>query len=198
MAIAVVSLKTPEIECYAKYTTEINKRYCQKHGVDYFCYDKSLDKTKTPHWSKLLALKNHVMDYDWLLWVDADAAFANHDTAIDSAITDNSAMILMSKGRLYGWNSGVFFLHGGQESDAWLDFVYGLHGVISGPFYEQDAIVHSFSLPQYKDRVVEVPKNDINTWTKEYREDTFIVHAHGIDDKTRIRFFGNLCKRILG
>jgi len=198
MTIAVVSLKTPEIECYAMYTTEINRRYCQKHGVDYFCYDESLDKTKTPHWSKLLALKNHVMDYDWLLWVDADAAFANHSLGIQAAITDDDAMILMSKGRLYGWNSGVFLLHGGQESMDWLELVYGLHSVTNGRFYEQDAIVYSFGLTQYKDRVIEVPKNNINTGIKEYREDTFIVHAHGIDDKTRTRFFGNLCKRILG
>mgnify|MGYP000858741074 CR=1 FL=1 len=192
MAIAVVSLKTPEIDSYAVYTTETNRLYCQKHNLQYFCYGHTLDNTKTPHWSKLLALKNHIMDYDWLMWIDADAAFANHTTTIESIIENHSAMILMSKGRLYGWNSGVFLLRGGQESESWLDFVFGLHGTISGPFYEQDAVVHSFGLPLYKDKVIEVPKRLINVSIKDYTAGDFIVHAHGTDNKKRESFFKSL------
>lgn len=192
MAIAVVSLKTPEIDRYAKYTTEINRLYCQKHNLHYFCYDHTLDITKTPHWSKLLALKNHIMDYDWLMWIDADAAFANHTTTIESIVANHSAMILMSKGRCDGWNSGVFLLRGGQESAEWLDCVYGLHGIISGKFYEQDAIVHSFGLQQYKDRVIELPRKLINVHIDEYVHGDFIAHAPGTDNKKRESFFKSL------
>ena len=66
------------------------------------------------------------MDFDWLLWIDADAAIVNHEKTIEPLVEGVDKMILIGKD-INGWNSGVFYFEGGQESKDWLEFVFSRH-----------------------------------------------------------------------
>jgi hypothetical protein len=102
-------------------------------------------------------------------------------------------MILIGKD-INGWNAGVFILKGGQESKDWLEFVFRQTQFIKSKYKEQDAMSWSFTLPQYKDRVLEINRKLINAyWTRNhvdyYTDGDFILHTPGTPDTDRIAIF---------
>jgi hypothetical protein len=89
MKIAVVQLWTSDISEYAVKNSQSTIDYCSKHGYDYHCYNKSLDETRPPAWSKILAIKEQLNNYDWVLWLDSDARIMNFDKKIEDLIDNN-------------------------------------------------------------------------------------------------------------
>ena len=193
MKTAIVSMCTRNILPYAQYTITLNRAYSEKHDIPLFYYMDVLETTRHPVWSKLLALRNHVMDFDWLLWIDADAAIVNHEKTIEPLVDGVDKMILIGKD-INGWNAGVFILKGGQESKDWLEFVFRQTQFIKSKYKEQDAMSWSFTLPQYQDRVMEINRKLINAyWTQKhvdyYTDGDFILHTPGTSDTDRIAIF---------
>jgi len=57
--------------------------YCDFHGYDLLVVDHSLDASRPLVWSKLVAMIRYLPDYDWLLYLDGDALFANYSVTIE-------------------------------------------------------------------------------------------------------------------
>lgn len=73
---------------------DLNKQaYCKKHNYDLFLYHKSLDPSRHPAWSKILAVEKHIGDYKWLLWIDSDALIMNSNIKIESLIDQNTILL---------------------------------------------------------------------------------------------------------
>lgn len=70
--IAMLSLFTREIAPYAGPGMVFKKRYCNHHGIDFFCEDKKLCD-RHPSWTKILMTQKFLADYDWIFWIDGDA-----------------------------------------------------------------------------------------------------------------------------
>jgi hypothetical protein len=85
LSIAVATLHTAEIRAYSETVCAINRSYCARHGYDFCEFRELLDRDAAPTWNKpavlsrLLAGGRH---YDYVMWIDADAAFNNHDVAL--------------------------------------------------------------------------------------------------------------------
>ena len=75
--ISVVMWYNKNIEDYAKYTFQINKRYCELNNYDLIHSDKVYFQNRHPSWEciKLVydTLNNH--NYEYVIWIDADAIF---------------------------------------------------------------------------------------------------------------------------
>lgn len=192
--IAVVSLFTAEILEYAQYTEFINYEYCKANGIDFLCYNKSLDESRTPHWSKLLALRNHVMDYDWLVWIDADAAIMNHSKKFDDIIRGNEQYMVIIGRDINGLNAGVFLLKGGVESKNWLEDVFSMPNSGMG-YYEQGAIMVSEQSERYHHRFKVIERNLINAYDSgnslhsHFKDGDFILHAVNQSTQARVSCF---------
>lgn len=47
------------------------KAYVKRHGYDFIDASSLLDTTRPPSWSKILAVKEHLSQFDWVFWNDA-------------------------------------------------------------------------------------------------------------------------------
>lgn len=120
--IAIVTLFDKNYEELAKYSLPNKLAYANKHGYDFYYYDKTLDSSRPPQWSKILAIKN-VLDlnkYDWVWWIDIDSLIMNFNIRLES-ILDNSYDIIFTQNKhSYISNGSSFF----KNSDICKQFLH--------------------------------------------------------------------------
>lgn len=51
--------------------------YAKRHGYQFIDASDVVDTSRPPSWSKILALKRHLRESDWLFWTDADSLVTN-------------------------------------------------------------------------------------------------------------------------
>ena len=93
--IAIVMLCTPSIEAYGKYAVAVNHAYAQHHGFD-FVVDDGAGHNPERHvaWHKLQLVRRVLRErrdddgggavdrYEWVVYIDADAAIARFDVSL--------------------------------------------------------------------------------------------------------------------
>ncbi len=86
--LAIVTLYTSNIAYYAEITNINKEKYCEKHGYDLYTFGRF---TKlNPNWDKSLAMLEVMKNnYDYVMWMDADAVFINDDIRIEDIIDKN-------------------------------------------------------------------------------------------------------------
>ena len=63
------------IKNYGELTYEINKKYCEKYNLDIIVSNEKKYENRPPAWEKLPLLLEHISNYDYVIWIDADAFF---------------------------------------------------------------------------------------------------------------------------
>lgn len=51
--------------------TPNKQSYVERHGYDFIDASDVLDRNRPPSWSKILAMKKHLPNYEWVFWNDA-------------------------------------------------------------------------------------------------------------------------------
>src|SRR5947207_15346542 len=70
---AVLTLFTPEVADVGNISVFNKRTYCDLHGYELIVERGTLDAARPAHWSKLLAIKKYLPDYDWIFWSDHDS-----------------------------------------------------------------------------------------------------------------------------
>lgn len=68
------------------------RRYTEHHGYDLLMIDESLDATRPLAWSKIRGMLQALDEYDWVLYMDVDALFANYSVTVESVIAQAAAL----------------------------------------------------------------------------------------------------------
>lgn len=84
--VGIVTMQTPDIMSYAKTTELENRRYAATWGYGFHVVDHAIDKTRVPHWSKVHAVQLFLPEYDFVLWIDADAVFFDYSRRIEDVM----------------------------------------------------------------------------------------------------------------
>lgn len=88
---------------YNSLVASINYEYCKKHGYDfiyyrpylnnvniielYNCLDPNSGKPRHSAWSKILSTKKALnLNYDYVVYIDSDCIFKNHEKTLESFI----------------------------------------------------------------------------------------------------------------
>jgi hypothetical protein len=99
--ICILVLNSPNIGEYAQQATIINKLYANKYNYDFIVERCPLKEDLNKDymwdganeymfvWSKAPLIKKHLINYDYLFYIDSDAIFVDHDQIIDSFIDEN-------------------------------------------------------------------------------------------------------------
>jgi hypothetical protein len=92
----VVSVATDEMRDLRDLTFANKRAYCQKHGYKFVEARQSLDPSRPPAWSKIVALGQLCKSFpqQWALWIDADAGFARMDFAAEELIDESVDFII--------------------------------------------------------------------------------------------------------
>ena len=109
--IAVVTLATPNIACYAKLSFANKLAYAQRHGYDFYHYTSVLDRTRPPSWSKVRIIQKHLSAYDWVFWTDADSLIMNPSIALqDILLRAGSCNMVLTPGPRDKYNTGQWMV----------------------------------------------------------------------------------------
>jgi hypothetical protein len=196
MDILVATLHFGEIP-YASYTKAANSSYCERHGYK-FVVIRPYDQTERhPIWFKVKGVGDLLPSTEYLLFIDADAYFIDHEQSIESLIERHMRE--------------ATFLIGNDRRDA--TYAYNDEKANTGVFVVRNRpkafeILHDWwDVPQHCDPkslwLWPIEQDAFNTYIRtgrhahdirmihyQYlngRDGTFIRHLMGYSDEERLR-----------
>lgn len=120
-------------------------RYCKWHGFDFIAYDAPLDHQRAAPWSKIIALQNHLDEYDWLFWTDVDSLILNERISLMDYVTlmgDQDCAFVRDPN---GINSGNFLIRSCEWTRQYLARVYDQTQFVHDIWWENRAIIHLYA-----------------------------------------------------
>jgi hypothetical protein len=75
------------IKEYGDINYEINKLYCEKYNLEIIVTNERLQTDRHPAWERLSHILKYIENYDYLIWIDADAFFYNNANDITELIS---------------------------------------------------------------------------------------------------------------
>lgn len=171
---ALVTLWTPKIEGWCKRFSDEKAAYCRRWDLGYHAYGDRIDESREPTWSKVPALRRHLADYDWLFWIDADAAITNPHLDVRDLCDDHFDLIVTHDHS--GFNAGIFLIRNSAIGAEFLARVWDRN--IADYHFEQSAMIQIMAeMPEIKVKVV--PRRTMNSYWFDHRPGDFIIHAAG-------------------
>lgn len=191
--IAVCSLTVgEEYKKITKYGRKTKILYCQKHGYDFFDEETDVDYNRPLAWSKINIIKKHLLDYDYIIWIDGDTFIMNDNIKLEEIISDytNNKDITVARdisvieNRVL-INTGVMLIKNTEWVMKFLNLIYDQVQFINHSFWEQAAFLNLLenNISDSQNHINVLPfhlQNKINTyWFTYYYNDCFIFHFPG-------------------
>lgn len=203
MKIKIISAYAGSYKEYIDISSFAIERYCSKHNYDYSIYSIPHTFNRPHSWFKiskfLEILANE--DYDYTLWLDADATIVSINTKLESFIKENKN-IYISKD-MNNINCGIILIKNDNLTKQYLDEVWNKTKYINHHWWEQAAFIElidsNFSnicqSIEYLDQSI-FNAYDYNYYTEkrpegQVNDKSIIFHAPGLSHDTRL----NLIKK---
>ena len=195
--IAVVTQNTPNlINEYYKEVRQNHIMYCNKHNYTYYVFYENLAehtvKGESPKicWSKVKACLNVVRNHEYIMWIDADAIFANQEITIEDRIKahPNKEYYLCKDPKSHFINSGVMIWKNSVKAIAMLDKWWAMEHLSYGKGGDQ-APLGSY-LKQHKEHDDEwhhYEEREMNCYPTNYHPYDYIIHYMGGKSKIHIK-----------
>lgn len=195
---------------YERYTNELKKKYVDAQGVDFHKYSYNPHPGWHPVFSKFEPiLKTLEKGYDWIIWMDCDAAPVNHSIDVKEWLKDKPQKVIMLKDAL-GWNAGVFAVPNCQRSIdwlKWLDTEKNMRNFDKG-FRDQDEMAYTFATSHSDFILDDGYEFGFNNYDDIYphakKPNLFVegkswcLHIPGYRDDYRANRFGNILRKMEG
>ena len=193
MKIGILTATDARYAPVAAITGPVNTAYVDAHGYErrniLICDELTWAETV---WEKIPMLRKYLSDYDWLMWIDADAMVMNHRVKIEDLIAKcplDTDLIISSD--LHGLNAGVFLLRNRQWARDFLQSVdESKPEFISHRYPEQEAmnaILKDFNGKNGDYPVSYLPQWLLNQFWLQWIPGDFIIHHSGgsVEDKVK-------------
>lgn len=89
MKIGVIMFYDDEIKDYGELNYKINQKYCEKYNLDLIFSNEKKYNNRHSAWERLPLILDNISNYDYLIWIDADAFFYNDANNIVDVINKN-------------------------------------------------------------------------------------------------------------
>ena len=147
--------------------------YCARYGYTFINGNRFIDASKPVAWSKVLAVKALLMDYDYVLYMDMDAVIMRGDLPLETFISaaPSSAHFLMTED-WSGPNTGIWLARNTTFATWFLDMVFRQHQLVPAtslrgmkhPFeYEQRAFHFLLNTRVWRERALPAYQGDFAT-----------------------------------
>ena len=181
---------------YGNTTYHINKTYCDKHGYDLIFSSQRRHDRNDLAWEKIPMVIEHIKQYDYVIWIDADAHFYIDRGPIEDVIKEHPrAHFIFSEdgvpkgipaSKVEGYtsiNTGFFIVKNTTESEkilnkwAYDDVLFCLRlsawdqGVANKMYVTNTCNIRDLS--------VILPFNVLQNFDKETRHDPYVRHFAG-------------------
>lgn len=121
------------------------RRYADLHGYDFIVSTQVADPSRPAAWSKILEVRKHLPNYDWLLFIDVDTLIMNPTVRLEDVADEKVDQVIAADHN--GINSGVWLVKNSEWSMFFLDELWAQEHLVKGPYlfhYEQRAFHHLF------------------------------------------------------
>lgn len=89
MRVCLIMFYDDAIKNYGDINYAINKKYCEKYKLDIILSNNKQYTNRHSAWERLPLLLDNIENYDYLIWIDADAFLYNDAINIIDIIKDN-------------------------------------------------------------------------------------------------------------
>lgn len=183
------------IKNYGKINYEINKKYCEKYNIEIILSNNKKINNKHSAWERIPLLLDNISNFDYLIWIDADAFFYNDANNIIDIINNNSNVNFIFSNDIgnNNINTGIFIIKNSQYSIDFLNrWLYDEELYTNNPYphwWDQGVLIYMFD-----NNILEIKQNSIQfeygVLQHFYENDklinkTYIFHLAGRDSKTR-------------
>jgi len=196
MNIAICMWYDNNISCYADKFKYINQKYCDKNNYNLIFNNKTYLIGKEPSYQKLPFLLEILTNYnyDYVMWIDADAHFNNYDK-LDKFICPCGGDIIFSQDISGGEdiNCGVMIFKNTEYSKNFLN--YWINNDIKNPYphwWEQGIlrVIYAGNIMNIKEHSHIVKYGLLQSFTK-YDKNALITHLAGVPHNGRL-YYSNL------
>jgi hypothetical protein len=117
MKVGLVMFYDQNIKNYGNLNAIINSVYCKKYNIDFICSHKRQYESRYAAWERFPLILQHLDNYDYLIWIDADAHFyIDAENICDIIKANETANIIFSKDIAVSVNTGFFIVKNTEYS----------------------------------------------------------------------------------
>jgi hypothetical protein len=209
MKITVAQYFTDNLR-YGQYTEKINRLFCEKHGYDYYLEKNSFlirteseDRDITWFKPKFLQKVFEKTNADYILFLDADAVFCDHDNyKIENYIIPDKDIVVTEDHGPSKINAGVFLLKNTSFTheilQRWWDYGYRRPDLKRALWHDQTCFgLLMDELGTVADEKIKIISNRTLNWREPF-DNCFVFHAFAYGnlpnrriDSVYARFFEN-------
>ena len=198
MKIDIVTLATPDIQQYAKYSVALNADYAIRHAYGFHVFT-SPSKLRFPSWGKVEIARQLLSACDWLFFIDADAVFVNLHKKLEDFTKIDGDLLVCENGPNGGrpLNTGSMLLKNTVAMQRFLDTWYetGAHYAFK-EFYEQEVLndyYEKISTESHATKIVPLPYDAFNSHWLDYQkpiwQERFVLHVMMRSNEERAEIF---------
>ena len=122
MKFCILMWYDENIASYGDINYEINKKYCDKNNIELIRCNERRHSNRHSAWERIPLILKYINDYDYVMWIDADAFFYNDANNIVDIINDNIIYNFIFSNDIgnNNINTGVYIVKNSQYS---IDFL---------------------------------------------------------------------------
>jgi hypothetical protein len=204
MKVGLVMFYDDNIKSFGDINSIINKKYCDKYNITFIVSNEKKYNDRHSAWERLPLLIDNISNFDYLMWIDADAFFyIDSKNVIDIIDNNPNHNFIFSKDILHqnlgfsepNINSGFFIIKNSEYSKNFLSkWAYDEAFYKNNPhpyWYDQGVLIDMYN----KDEL-NIKQNSIKLeygvlqhfFEHDKQENTYIYHIAGrsINEKYNI------------
>jgi hypothetical protein len=201
------------IKEYGEICYNINKMYCNKFNIDIVLSNNKKYNSRHSAWERLPLILDNISNYDYVMWIDADAFFYNDSGNILDIIQEyNNFNFIFSRDinttKDSDINTGFMIIKNSEYSINFIKrwaFDEELYKKNTRPYFWDQGVLQDM----YRQNILDITKNSIvlnygllqhfyNYELPKLNPKPFIYHLAGRHKKTRIdettKYYNNLIK----
>lgn len=153
-----------------------NTLYCKEHGLLFQFYIEERFDPKLGAWDKVFLIQEALQDYDFVMWLDADALlFDVSRSVLDVPLPEDSVGAVRYFLPVSHFNTGVLYFRNGDKTKAFLKkWVDGFPG--KGSWKEQQVF------NSMKELVTELPREWNRNYDNNPSANPVVMGFHGFGD----------------
>jgi hypothetical protein len=179
MKIGVLSTWDSNGREMGEMTLPNHRDYCRRHGYELVAGERP---GYDFHWLKVLTYMLHVERFEWMFWIDTDAAFMNQATRIEKYIDESKDLVFCTD--CHGINAGVLLWRCSDWTSWFFREMWDRRDVFKNHWNpEQTCMAHL--LLKFPERWKVLPQREFNSDEHQYQSGDFVLHLGGHSNERR-------------
>lgn len=194
MRVCLIMFYDDTIKSYGDVNYQINRLYCEKYGLQISVSHHRKLQNRHAAWERIPWLLEKISDFDYLLWVDADAFFYIDANNIVDVIQENATAHFIFSNDIgdKNINTGVFIVKHSQYSIQFLRrWLYDEQLYKNNPvplWWDQGVLISMFDK-----NILNIQQNCVvlqygilqHFYEHDRLKNTYVFHVAGRDEKSR-------------